>query len=133
MLFFWTCCSLRSPTPLQQNFGYCGTSFFLLFFPFTLKECKGCVLPILPHPPDVPSCRMLPAAAASEAQKRRAAVPLCAQCAALCPAALRSPRRQGALLPPRVPGDGMAEPLWSAEAGGGVYRSRDPVRNLRLR
>uniref|UniRef100_A0A8V1AKL2 MKS transition zone complex subunit 1 n=1 Tax=Gallus gallus TaxID=9031 RepID=A0A8V1AKL2_CHICK len=27
----------------------------------------------------------------------------------------------------------MAEPLWSAEAGGGVYRSRDPVRNLRLR
>lgn len=73
------------------------------------------------------------AAAASEAQKRRAAVPLCAQCAALCPAALRSPRRQGALLPPRVPGDGMAEPLWSAEAGGGVYRSRDPVRNLRLR
>lgn len=57
VLFFWICCSLRSPTPLQQNFGYCGTSFFLLFFPFTLKECKGCVLPILPHPPDVPSCR----------------------------------------------------------------------------
>ncbi|XP_035199109.1 Meckel syndrome type 1 protein isoform X2 [Oxyura jamaicensis] len=27
----------------------------------------------------------------------------------------------------------MAEPLWSAEAGGAVYRSRDPVRNLRLR
>lgn len=57
MLFFWICCSLRSPTSLQQNFGYCGTSFFLLFFPFTLNECKGCVLPILPHPPDVPSCR----------------------------------------------------------------------------
>ncbi|XP_059685136.1 tectonic-like complex member MKS1 isoform X3 [Gavia stellata] len=27
----------------------------------------------------------------------------------------------------------MAEPLWSADAGGAVYRSRDPVRNLRLR
>uniref|UniRef100_A0A8B9BP32 MKS transition zone complex subunit 1 n=1 Tax=Anser brachyrhynchus TaxID=132585 RepID=A0A8B9BP32_9AVES len=27
----------------------------------------------------------------------------------------------------------MAEPMWSAEAGGAVYRSRDPVRNLRLR
>uniref|UniRef100_A0A493SWZ1 Uncharacterized protein n=1 Tax=Anas platyrhynchos platyrhynchos TaxID=8840 RepID=A0A493SWZ1_ANAPP len=27
----------------------------------------------------------------------------------------------------------MAERLWGAEAGGAVYRSRDPVRNLRLR
>ncbi|KAM7088643.1 tectonic-like complex member MKS1 isoform 2-T2 [Ciconia maguari] len=27
----------------------------------------------------------------------------------------------------------MAEPLWSADGGGAVYRSRDPVRNLRLR
>lgn len=114
MLFFWICCSLRSPTPLQQNFGYCGTSFFLLFFPFTLNECKGCVLPILPHPPDVPSCRMLPAAAASEAQKRRAAVPLCAQCAALCPAALRSPRPPG--------GAAAAPRLWRRNGGAAVER-----------
>ncbi|XP_075761102.1 tectonic-like complex member MKS1 isoform X3 [Pelodiscus sinensis] len=27
----------------------------------------------------------------------------------------------------------MAEPCWSAEAGGAVYRSRDPVRGLRVR
>ncbi|XP_068766077.1 tectonic-like complex member MKS1 isoform X2 [Struthio camelus] len=27
----------------------------------------------------------------------------------------------------------MEEPLWSADAAGAVYRSRDPVRNLRLR
>lgn len=52
------------------------------------------------------------------------------------PGALRPPGSAVPAAPPRLHGEAvaaMAEPPRGAEAGGAVYRSRDPVRNLRLR
>lgn len=52
------------------------------------------------------------------------------------PGALRPPGSAVPAAPPRLHGEAaaaMAELPRGAEAGGAVYRSRDPVRNLRLR